>query len=205
MCPWHADSSLEPSHVVRIARFAGTLPAKCTVLQCGRRVRIGVHSIWKGLPLSDVNNGWPLVPAMLGTRPYPLGFFFFGSSPRLQAVDEFASKSLTSHQRTDRRRQHQLNSMSMSQDKGARPIAAIQTKVNGDRSEGERAGGLRVEEEEWGSGVKRRARQEHPRFILGPMRNGVCIKSLTGHRSSRRRHCGGESAARFSLPLTQVI
>jgi len=23
-------------------------PSKCTVLQCGRRVRIGVHSIWKG-------------------------------------------------------------------------------------------------------------------------------------------------------------
>ena len=41
--------------------------------------------------------------------------------------------------------------------------------------------------------------------ILRQMRNGVCIKSLTGHRSSRRHHCGGESAARFSLPLTQVI
>jgi hypothetical protein len=140
-----------------------------------------------------------------GRGPIHCGSFSLDHRPRLQALDEFASKSLTSHQRANRRRQLQLNSMSMSQDKGARPIAAIQTKVIGDRSEGERAGGLRVEEEEWGSGVKRRARQEHPLFILGPMRNGVCIKSLTGHRSSRRRHCGGESAARFSLPLTQVI
>ena len=40
----------------------------------------------------------------------------------------------------------------MSRDKGARPIPAIQTKANGDRSEGERAGSLCVEEEEWGSG-----------------------------------------------------
>ena len=159
----------------------------------------------KGLPPGDVNNSWPLVPVMLETLPYPLGLFFFGSSLVASSCRRIASKSLTNHQRTNRRRQHQLNSMSMSQDKGARQIPAIQTKANGDRSEGERAGGLRVEEEEWGSGVKRRARQEHPRFILGPMRNGVCIKSLTGHRSSRRRHCGGESAARFSLPLTQVI
>jgi hypothetical protein len=159
----------------------------------------------KGLPPGDVNNSWPLVPVMLETLPYPLGLFFFGSSLVASSCRRIASKSLTSHQRTNRRRQHQLNSMSVSQDKGARPIPAIQTKANGDRSEGERAGGLRVEEEEWGSGVKRRARQEHPRFILGPMRNGVCIKSLTGHRSSRRRHCGGASAARFSLPPTQVI
>ena len=137
----------------------------------------------KGLPLSDVNNGWPLVPAMLGTLPYPLGFFFFGSSPRLQAVDEFASKSLTSHQRTDRRRQHQLNSMSMSQDKGARPIAAIQTKVNGDRSEGERAGGLRVEEEEWGSGVKRRARQGAP--PLHPRSDAEWRLYKIAHRSQK--------------------
>ena len=158
-------------------------PAECTVPQCGRRVRIGVHSIWKGLPLSDVNNSWPLVPAMLETLPYPLGFFFFGSSPWLQAVDEFASKSLTSHQRTNRRRQHQLNSMSMSQDKGARPISAIQTKANGDRSEGERAGGLRVEEEEWGSGVTKRARQGAP--PLHPRSDAEWRLYKIAHRSQK--------------------
>jgi hypothetical protein len=113
----------------------------------------------KGLPPGDVNNSWPLVPVMLETLPYPLGLFFFGSSLVASSCRRIASKSLTSHQRTNRRRQHQLNSMSVSQDKGARPIPAIQTKANGDRSEGERAGGLRVEEEEWGSGVKRRVRQ----------------------------------------------
>jgi hypothetical protein len=84
---------------------------------------------------------------MLETLPYLLGLFFVGSSLVLQAVDEFASKSLTSHQRTNRRRQHQLNSMSMSQDKGARPISAIHTAANVDRSERERASGPRVEEE----------------------------------------------------------
>ena len=96
----------------------------------------------KGLPLRDVNNSWPFGPAMLETLPYLLGLFFFGSSlvaSRCRRIR--ASKSLTNHQRTNRRRQHQLNSMSMSQDKGARPISAIHTTANGDRSEGERAGG----------------------------------------------------------------
>jgi hypothetical protein len=89
---------------------------------------------------------------MLETLPYLLGLFSLDHRSWLQAVDEFASKSLTNHQRTNRRRQHQLNSMSTSQDKGARPISAIQTTANGDRSEGERDGGPRVKEEEWGSG-----------------------------------------------------
>src|SRR3954466_8582562 len=68
----------------------------------------------KGLPLSRVNNSWPLGPAML---PYPRGgSFSWDHRPWLQAVDEFASKSLTSHQRTNRRWQHQLDSMSVSQE-----------------------------------------------------------------------------------------
>ena len=47
-----------------------------------------------------LNNDWPLVPAMLGTRAYPLGYFFMIIA-EASTVDEFASKSLTSHKRTD--------------------------------------------------------------------------------------------------------
>jgi len=39
----------------------------------------------KGLPLRDVTNSWPFGPAMLETRPYLLGLFFFGWSLVLQS------------------------------------------------------------------------------------------------------------------------